>query len=299
MMKPKILAVDDEAFNLDIMTDYLIGDGYEVIGASDGQMAMEKLAQYQDLDVIVLDRMMPKMNGMQVLEQVKANPLWKDIPVIMQTAAASSEQILQGIQAGVYYYLTKPYEDGMLLSIVRSALRDAWRKKEICAEVKQHRQMLGLMQQAQFKFRTLDEAQNLAFFISYSCPDPERVAYGLNEILVNAIEHGNLGITYEEKTKYVLEGTLTQEITRRLSLPDNLNKFSFLFFTLNKDYVELHIKDMGVGFSWKQYLEINPERAIHPHGRGIATAKMMSFDYLEYMGCGNEVICRVYLNGQT
>jgi len=298
-MKPKILAVDDEAFNLDIMTDYLIGDGYEVIGASDGQMAMEKLAQYQDLDVIVLDRMMPKMNGMQVLEQVKANPLWKDIPVIMQTAAASSEQILQGIQAGVYYYLTKPYEDGMLLSIVRSALRDAWRKKEICAEVKQHRQMLGLMQQAQFKFRTLDEAQNLAFFISYSCPDPERVAYGLNEILVNAIEHGNLGITYEEKTKYVLEGTLTQEITRRLSLPDNLNKFSFLFFTLNKDYVELHIKDMGVGFSWKQYLEINPERAIHPHGRGIATAKMMSFDYLEYMGCGNEVICRVYLNGQT
>lgn len=105
----KILAVDDEEFNLMIIKAYLEEEGYDVILAADGLQGLEQLQKHPDIAVIVLDRMMPNMDGMTMLAKVKADPVWNEIPVIMQTAAASSQQVLEGIQAGVYYYLTKPY----------------------------------------------------------------------------------------------------------------------------------------------------------------------------------------------
>ena len=167
----KILAVDDEPFNLDILTDSLTDAGYTVIPASDGVAALEQLERHPDIDVIVLDRMMPRMNGMQVLATIKKNPRLKDIPVIMQTAAAASGQILAGIQAGVYYYLTKPYADVMLLSIVKSALAEKNNRAQMKEEVQKHRRVLGLMRSAQFRFRTLDDARTLAFYIANCLPE--------------------------------------------------------------------------------------------------------------------------------
>jgi CheY-like chemotaxis protein len=294
-IKAKILAVDDEAFNLDILSDYLANDGYEVISAEDGVIAMQRLEEHPDIDVIVLDRMMPNMNGMEVLEKVKSDTRFREIPVIMQTAAASSEQVLQGIKAGVYYYLTKPYEDVMLLSIVKSALLDARSRKEMKDEVSKHKRVLGMMEQSRFRFRTLEEAKNLAYFIATCFPDPHTVVYGLNELFINAIEHGNLGITYAEKTKLVMNGVWLEEIEKRLNLPENKTKHAYFSFELKKDVIKTHLKDQGTGFDWKKYLELSPDRATDPHGRGIATSKMMSFSSMEYLGCGNEVVCMVAL----
>ena len=103
----------------------MVRAGYEVVLAEDGLAALERLEENPDTAAIVLDRMMPEMDGMEFLSRIKANPKFQDIPVIMQTAAAGSEQVLQGIQAGVYYYLTKPYDDVLLLAILEAALRDA------------------------------------------------------------------------------------------------------------------------------------------------------------------------------
>ena len=85
-MTYKILAVDDEAFNLDIIGEYLEEVGHEVIQAEDGSIAMNILAKNSDIDLIVLDRMMPNMDGMEVLKKVKQHPELRTIPVIMQTA---------------------------------------------------------------------------------------------------------------------------------------------------------------------------------------------------------------------
>ena len=63
--------------------------------------------------------------------KLRRTPRFQDIPVVMQTAASAPEEVLEGIKAGVYYYLTKPYEEEMLLSIVNSALRDARSKREL------------------------------------------------------------------------------------------------------------------------------------------------------------------------
>jgi DNA-binding response OmpR family regulator len=289
----KILSVDDDALNRDILTEYLTEGGYEVIEADDGDTALRLLEEIPDIDAIVLDRMMPRLNGMEVLKAVKADRRFKDVPVIMQSAAGAREQILQGIKAGVYYYLTKPYEDQMLLAIVGAALGDAAAKKGLRDEVDQHRRVLGLMEQSRFRFRTLEEARNLAFFIANCFPEPAAVVYGLHEMLINAVEHGNLGITYAEKTQFILEGRLFEEIAARLSLPENSKKWAYLSFEADDTHIRVRIKDQGKGFDWRHYLEISPERATHPHGRGIATSRLLSFTSVEYIGCGNEVLCTV------
>ena len=294
--KTKILAVDDEEFNLDIIKRHLVKAGFDAILAGDGLTALEKLEQNPDTAAIVLDRMMPGMDGMEFLSRIKANAKYQDIPVIMQTAAAGSEQVLQGIQAGVYYYLTKPYDDVLLLAILEAALRDARSKKEMKEEVGRQRRMLGLMEEAIFRFRTLEDAKTLAFYIANCFPEPEKAVFGLNELLINAVEHGNLGITYNEKTKLVLGGTWMQEVERRLEAPEYKDKHARLTFKASKETIAVAIKDEGSGFDWSRYVELSPDRATDPHGRGIAASRLMSFDSLEYLGGGNEVVCKVFLD---
>jgi len=292
----KILAVDDEEFNLDIIKRHMVRAGYEVILAEDGLVALERLEENPDTAAIVLDRMMPGMDGMEFLGRIKANPKFQDIPVIMQTAAAGSEQVLQGIQAGVYYYLTKPYDDVLLLAILEAALRDARHKKEMKEQVRRQRRMLGLMEESIFRFRTLEDAKTLAFYIANCFPEPEKVVFGLNELLINAVEHGNLGITYTEKTKLVLSGTWGQEVERRLAAPEYKDKNGRLTFKATKEEIAVIIKDQGQGFDWSNYFELSPARATDPHGRGIVASRLMSFDSMEYLGVGNEVLCKVYLD---
>jgi len=112
---PTILIVDDEEFNVDIIMDYLEDGGYNLETAYDGSEAWEKLqAEPEYFDVILLDRMMPNMNGMEVLLKIKEHPVLKTLPVILQTALAAKNEVLEGMQAGAYYYLTKPFEEAML-----------------------------------------------------------------------------------------------------------------------------------------------------------------------------------------
>lgn len=295
-LKTKVLAVDDEEFNLDIIRRHMVKAGYEVVLAEDGLVALERLEEHPDTAAIVLDRMMPEMDGMEFLSRIKADARYQDVPVIMQTAAAGSDQILQGIQAGVYYYLTKPYDDVLLLAILEAALVDARAKKEMKEEVRRQQRMLGLMEESVFRFRTLDDAKSLAFYIANCFPEPEKAIFGLNELLINAVEHGNLGITYSEKTKLVLSGTWIQEVERRLEVPKYKEKTGRLIFKAANDSIAVTIKDEGEGFDWSKYIELSPLRAMDPHGRGIAATRLMSFDSLEYLGVGNEVVCKVYLD---
>ncbi len=291
--KIKILAVDDEEFNLDIMTEYLEDAGFDVVGASDGIIALEQLKKNPDVRVIVLDRMMPNMDGMSMLKALHEDEVFKEIPVIMQTAAASSKQIQEGIEAGVYYYLAKPYNEALLLSIVRAALKDSVGRIQMREQVQKQRRTLGLMEKGRFRFRTLEETNNLSYFIANCFPQPEMMVYGLNELMVNAIEHGNLGITYSEKMDLALNGKWQEEIERRLHLPEYKDKYAILEYSANENEITVVIRDQGNGFEWQEYLSLSAKRAMDPNGRGIAVAKMKSFPDLEYRGCGNEVVCTV------
>ncbi|MEN8132346.1 MAG: ATP-binding protein, partial [Pseudomonadota bacterium] len=217
------------------------------------------------------------------------------IPVIMQTAKASKHDILEGLQAGAYYYLTKPFERTQLLAIVQTAVNDHQRLTSLQTAVAQTNKTLSMMHKGEFKFRTLQEGRDLVSLLANASLEPTRVAIGLSELMINAVEHGNLGISYEEKSRYNAHDNWAYEVERRLSLPENAEKDVILSFERNDRELRFLIRDQGNGFDWQQYIEMSPERAFDTHGRGIAMAKAISFDQLEYRGKGNEVEAKLFL----
>jgi CheY-like chemotaxis protein len=293
-----LLLVDDEINNIRLLQGDLEDAGYKhFLIARDGNEAWDiLLKKHHDIDVILLDRMMPGIDGMEVLKRVREHPEMRYIPVIMQTAAAAREQMLEGIEAGVYYYLTKPYDENTMLAIVSAALRDYAMSRELRGNAMRFRQKIHLFRESSFGIRTPEDAAYLSTFLAGFFPDPERVIIGLSELFLNAIEHGNLGIGYMEKSELLFEGELQNEIERRLNLPENQEKTVEVRYKREEDRILLNIRDHGQGFNWKQYLDIDPERAMHTHGRGIAMARILSFDALHYKGCGNEVECEVLLS---
>jgi CheY-like chemotaxis protein len=289
----KILIVDDEEFNLDILDEYLKDSGYDTILARNGIEALSSLENCMPVDAIVLDRMMPVMDGMRFLKEIKSKSLYRDIPVIMQTAAGSREQIMEGISAGVFYYLTKPYEGSTLIAILNSALEQHHTQHHFTDESHAHRNAMMLLEQGRFRFRTLEEARQVAFAVSNIFKDPEKVVFGLNELTINAVEHGNLNISYEDKKLLLQDNSWHKEIDRRLALPENSSKYATLVITAHSGYHEIRIKDMGKGFDFKKFLAFDHARMIEPSGRGIAMSRIYSFDELEFIGSGNEVVCRI------
>lgn len=125
MTEQRVLVVDDETINLMLIEDFLEQENLGLELYSDPVAAWQRLAEPDSqFSLVVLDRMMPDMDGMEFLRRVRGEARFADIPVIMQTAASAPEQVREGLEAGAYYYLTKPYAPEALISIVRAALED-------------------------------------------------------------------------------------------------------------------------------------------------------------------------------
>ena len=117
-MPRKILAVDDEKHICRLVQVNLERQGYEVVTANDGKEALEKV-QTERPDLVVLDVMMPYMDGFEVLQTLRRNPETRDIPVIMLTAKAQDADVFKGWQSGVDCYLTKPFNPMELIAFVK------------------------------------------------------------------------------------------------------------------------------------------------------------------------------------
>src|SRR5438067_8733205 len=120
--KQRILIVDDHEDNIELLRARLEARGYEVFGANDGQAALDQVADVCP-DLILLDVMMPKMDGMEVVRRLKSNKDLPFIPVIMQTALDSTENKVEGLDAGADDYITKPINFAELEARVNSLLR--------------------------------------------------------------------------------------------------------------------------------------------------------------------------------
>jgi two-component system alkaline phosphatase synthesis response regulator PhoP/two-component system response regulator VicR len=116
-MAKKILVVDDERHIVRLVEVNLARAGYDVATAYDGVEALEKVKSEKP-DMIVLDVMMPRMDGFEVLKRLQADPETQDIPVIMLTAKAQDADIFRGWSSGVSSYLTKPFNPRELLTFV-------------------------------------------------------------------------------------------------------------------------------------------------------------------------------------
>ena len=286
-----ILVVDDDPVMRVLLERMLKHDGFALLNAEDGVEAQDVVRATSDaIAGILLDWQMPNMNGLEFLKWIKKEPDFEHIPVIMATSMKDPENIRDGIDAGAFYYLTKPIEEKVLRSIVRAAISDLRQKQSLLERIRRSDNPLGQLIEGVFKFRTTDEAEFLAVAIANASPIPDK-AMVISEIMINAVEHGNLGIAYEEKTDYINNNTLRQEVERRLALPENAEKFVEMKIKKYANGITVELEDKGAGFDFARYLRMDESRVFDNHGRGIA----LSGEYLDlnYVGKGNRVVVTI------
>ncbi len=120
MDKLKILVVDDESRMRKLVRDFLVKAGYDVLEAGDGEEALECFYKQKDIALIVLDVMMPKMDGWQVCREIRG---CSKVPVIMLTARGDEQDELQGFKLGVDEYISKPFSPKILVARIEAILR--------------------------------------------------------------------------------------------------------------------------------------------------------------------------------
>lgn len=127
MEKVKILVVDDESRMRKLVKDFLVKSDYVVIEASDGSEAMDKFYEHKDIALIILDVMMPKMDGWEVCKEIR---LTSKVPIIMLTARGDEKDELKGFELGVDEYISKPFSPRILVARVEAILRRSQNKEE-------------------------------------------------------------------------------------------------------------------------------------------------------------------------
>jgi response regulator RpfG family c-di-GMP phosphodiesterase len=117
-----ILAVDDQPKNIELLEAYLVPEGYKLVTAEDGEAALRAIVQ-NTVDLVLLDVMMPKIDGFEVCRRIKGNELFRNIPVVMLTSLSAKEDRIKGIEAGAEDFISKPIDKGEVLARVRMLLK--------------------------------------------------------------------------------------------------------------------------------------------------------------------------------
>ena len=298
-MGKRLLLVDDEPFNLELLSELLQDAGYDTVQAEDGETAWQILQQEGDtFSAVLLDKMMPGISGFELLRRMKSSSKLAFVPAIMQTAVGAAASVQEGLSSGAFYYLTKPFSRDMLLAVVAAASVHWDRHQHFKELASQQAGALRHMNSASFCFRNLLEAQHVTSLLAKASPEPEKVATGLFELIVNAIEHGNLEVSYEEKTRLQSQDRWESELEKRLADPHLGLRSVCVDMQREPGCLRFTIRDEGQGFDWQNFQDSAPDALLSSHGRGILIARKLSFDQVEYQGCGNVVVATTLLPAQ-
>lgn len=295
-----ILIIDDDPISLALMKRFLAVENYHLFTATDGQDAYEKIMRCSPnfFSCIVSDYQMPQKDGMELLQTLKKDPVRNIIPFILQTSDEGPEPIQRCLEMGAFYYLLKPITFETLRSVVKAALKDLEKHLDIHNTVNDLMRTMPLMTEAKFQFKTLAEAKSLSSLLGLLTQGDNNIGIGFFELFANAVEHGNLEITYAEKTTFLNDNTLAAEIEKRTNQVEYRDKYVEVSVALTETALRVDVTDMGKGFDFEKYLTFSMERAMDTHGRGILMAKNLSFDELNYSLGGRRVTCVIY-NPQT
>lgn len=139
-----LLLVDDKAENLHILGTLLQTMGYRILQATNGEEAFRRLDE-EVPDLVLLDLIMPEMDGFEVCERIRENPAWRDLPIIFVSAADDPNIIVQALEAGGIDYVTKPYNKAELLSRVRTHLALASTRADLRTLAEDKDELLGIL----------------------------------------------------------------------------------------------------------------------------------------------------------
>lgn len=299
MNDAQLLIVDSDRQSLDALKNCFRDTPWIVV--SSARSPEEAISVLQDsagdrFDLLILDSLMAGRNGLGLAQRIKADRRLTTIPIILQTPEQPSAELLRdGAAVGAYHFLAMPACRDAVLSVVHAALTKSSFRNALRRQMRAQADRPEKLEHCEFSIRTLEEAGELAMLVAQACPNPDAALLGISELLVNGVEHGNLGLTYDDKSRLALNNQWKSEVERRSALADNLDKRVRLNFQRSENRITLRITDDGQGFTWQKYLELDPQRACDPNGRGIALARMLSFSSIHYEGCGNIAVATLDL----
>ena len=290
-MRPAtVMIVDNEPLEASELQRILADDGYSFVVTTTASEARERIHELRDdLSAVLVDWDMAGDEGLQLLRWIKGDE-GIDAEVVVHSASLDPGQVKAGIESGAYYYLTKPFEEEQLEAIIRAAVSTYRLRAGLKERVQDTEDAFQLLDFGRFRFRTIRQGDLIAVHIASACGQPEAV-HGIRELMVNAVEHGNLCITYEEKSTFMADGSLDRERQRRLSLPEHVDKRVEVTLQRIPSALEVTIRDRGDGFDFQRFMKMDEERLLDLHGRGVLMACMTM--EVEYMPPGNQVRVRL------
>ncbi len=205
MESEKILIVDDISKNIQILGNILAQNNYQIAYAQSGKEAL-KICEMQSFDLILLDIMMPGMDGYEVCIKLKSEPKTKDIPIIFLTAKADMESIVKGFEVGGQEYITKPFNSAELLARVQTHLLLRKQKQELM-HMNNHledlvKERTTQLEKANKKLGELDQAKsNFLALISHEIRTPLNGIIGLTQLL----NQTNIDSSQQEYLEYLTE----------------------------------------------------------------------------------------------
>ena len=252
------------------------------------------------VSAIVTSLNLPDMQGIEFLRLLKRNLSWNYIPTIVITNDINEKNLVESMNAGAFYYLEKPFGEEVFSSVINKALKD-YTTYVFYLSKAQNVHISRLVTNGSFSFKTFKEGYEVADWLASLCAGKSRddIVVGFIELLINAIEHGNLDVGYEEKTNLMKKGNYLDCLVERLELPEYKDRSVKVDFEKSAEELKVTIVDQGKGFYYKKYLVMDKKRMFHSHGKGIIMASNLYFDQLEYNESGNAVTVRVCLNKKS
>jgi CheY-like chemotaxis protein len=282
----KILIIDDEKPVRDVLNIALKEEGYESYQASNGENGFE-LCKTSKPDIVLTDVMMPGIDGIEVTKRIKAQS--DDIDVVVMSGFGTEELVVNALRAGASNYIKKPIIFDELFKILDDIIfkRENRKRFEIDKEIvqKEHKEIvLGN------DVSSVWGAVNQILFNAHAVADQsiiEGMSIGLYELLINAIEHGNLGITFEEKSEAMQSNRYRELLEKRRKGIEREKQYVHIRCDYSPDTLTVEIQDHGDGFDLTTLPDMkDTESILSDHGRGILLATLF-YDQVEYAEPGN------------
>ena len=288
----KLLLIDDEQLVRDELGGILRDEGYDVITGCDGEVGLS-LFRSEHPDMVITDIRMPKLDGLSVAMTIKEEA--PHVPITVVTGHGTESMAIEALRAGVTDFIKKPVR----LEDLSAALARMEASRQLAAPHAQGEmpQSVEVVERT-WKYRLRNELEIIPEFVDGLLG---HVTSGMNdhavmelnialrELILNAIEHGNLGLSFEEKSQALEEGKLSALLEERNRLPEYEGRHVTITASRLQKVVYIQIADMGAGFDWHDLADpMDPANLLSSHGRGVLLARM-SVDGLTYNEKGNQV----------
>lgn len=287
----KILILEDDHASRTYLSSLLTLNNYECKAAQNGEEGLVMFDEFRP-DIVLSDIQMPKMSGLEFLKTIRRDN--SDAIVIMVTAYGSEDYAIKAFREGANNYLKKPiYEEELLILLAKykPIISQKNLKESIPSLVMQRSLTMKFESEVGLVPRVVD------FLIAetgtmFTKDELINIELGLVELMVNAIEHGNLNISYEEKSKALETNMLTELYDERKQDDAYKDRRVTVLYNQNQESCEWMISDEGNGFDYHDLPDpTSSDNLLDMNGRGIFISKFM-FDSLEYLGKGNMVRIR-------